>query len=135
MGQDLKRRVIGTFGFLSILLFWGIILIPIIVQGKVGYPFYWGGLAGLFGGFLSWVHLARTWDPVHLRPIKSESKNGGRLITIGVISGTAFARIVSGFSEAAKEFFIATGVVGFTLFAGHMIFQIWWNYSGGNDSG
>lgn len=121
-----ENRAAGTaLGIVLILGLWFIFFLNFI-SGDILTTFYWGLSIGTVFGIATCFRMARTWDPVNLRPIDPNTKRAGGWIfwtvPIGIILAKILPRLVG---EQTINLFGGCVLMWVSFTLGYMSIQAW----------
>ena len=122
--MEQNRTTLAVSGIVLILGLWFIYFLNFL-SGDMQAAFY-GMLVGIALGIATCFRMAKTWDPVNLRPVDPNTKRAGGWIfwtvPIGIILARILPRLVG---EEITDLLAGCGLMWGTLLFGYMSIQVW----------
>ena len=129
--MESKRELIAALSIGFILIsFFAFMFIVGALRGVVTTIFLWGIPFGFLFGFMTWIYLSKAWDPVNLRPTRSESsKWQSRLLWIAVPGGLILSRLLPRLvGEEITSLIVSCTITWVVLTLGYMMVIVGWHH-------
>lgn len=120
-----NRKAVVALGVVLVLSIWIVFLLSFLSGSEYAH-FLWGVLIGSIFGIATCFHLAKTWDPVHLRPINPNTKKADGRIFWGVPIGIVLARLLPHLvGKEITDLIVICVLMWVTFTFGYATIQVW----------